>query len=482
MWVKRGLVFGAAAALLIVVALWFNSRGESCAGRKLDPSQDYLRVISTSPAGTTFCFGPGVYRLSAPIVPQPNDSFIGEEGAVLDGARRLSFERIGEYWAAGGQSQERRTRGRCVEGDICTRPEALFVDDEEWEQVSSPSELGEKTFFFDYVADRILIASDPGPSAEASFAPGAFRGSAPGVTVRNLEIIRFDNAPGRGAVDLRGPGSQIEGNEIAFNGGIGVCTGGRSRIVDNHVHHQGQLGLCGSGVGIVVQGNEISFNNTQGHRYGWEAGGAKWVNTSGLHVIGNSSHDNEGIGLWTDLNNIDTVYEGNTVSHNRAAGIVHEASYRAVIRDNVISDNGSSDVVPYDGAGIKIAESPDVEVHANRILRNKAGIAVTFRDRSSTSAVPVRPLYGAHESVRLLVHDNLIATDGSTGFAVGFVAIVPAPTFDLFSPLNGNVFEDNRYQVSATQPRSWRWLDSLTWEEWRALGLDSESTVIQVSP
>ena len=481
MWVKRGLVFGAAVALVIVVALWFTSRGESCAGRKLSPSQDYLRVILTSPAGTTFCFEPGVYRLSVPIVPKPNDSFIGEEGAVLDGARRLTFEKIGEFWAAGGQSQERGMRGRCVEGNLCTRPEALFVNDEEWEQVSSPSELGEKNFFFDYAANRILVASDPGSSAEASFAPRAFRGSAPGVTVRNLEIIRFDNAPGSGAVDLRGPGVQIEGNEIAFNGGVGVCTGDGSSIVNNDVHHQGQLGLCGSGVDIVVRGNEISFNNTQGHRYGWEAGGAKWVNTIGLHVSSNYSHDNEGIGLWTDLNNIDTLYDGNTVSHNLAAGIVHEASYGAVIRNNLIFGNGVSGVVPYDGAGVKIAESPDVEIHDNEILRNKSGIAVTFRDRSATSVAPVRPVYGAHESVRLFVHDNLIDA-GSSGFLAGFVSIVPTPRFDLFSSQNGNVFENNSYRVSATRSQSWRWTDHVTWEEWRALGFDSQSTVIQMQP
>ena len=479
---KGGLAIGAVAALLIVVALWFNSRGESCAGRKLNPTQDYMRVISTSPAGTAFCFGPGVYRLSVPIVPKPNDAFIGEEGAVLDGARRLSFERFGELWSAEGQTQERRIRGRCVEGSLCTRPEALFVDGEEWEQVPSASELGERTFFFDYVADRILTAVDPGSSAEASFAPAAFRGVAPGVTIRDLEIIRFDNPPGIGAIELRGPGAQIEGNEIAFNGGVGVCSGDRSRVIENRVHHQRQLGLCGSGVDIVVQGNEISFNNTQGHRYGWEAGGAKWVNTTNLNVNDNFSHDNQGIGLWTDLNNIDAVYDGNTVSHNLAAGIVHEASYGAVIRNNLISDNGVSPVVPYDGAGIKIAESPDVEIRTNRILRNKSGIAVTFRDRSLTSSAPVRPQHGPHESVRLLVRDNLITTDGTAGFAAGFISIVPAPTFDLFSLLNDNVFENNHYRVPATQPRSWRWVDRLTWEEWRALGYDSDSTVIQVAP
>ena len=113
-------------------------------------------------------------------------------------------------------------RGRCEDGSLCTRPEALFVDGQEWEQVPGPAELGERTFFFDYVADRILTVVDPGSSAEASFAPAAFRGAAPGVTIRDLEIIRFDNPPGSGAVDLRGPGAWIEGNEIAFNGCVGV--------------------------------------------------------------------------------------------------------------------------------------------------------------------------------------------------------------------------------------------------------------------
>ena len=36
---------------------------------------------------------------------------------------------------------------------------------------------------------------------------------------------------------------------------------------------------------------------------------------------GNYSHDNHGSGMWTDINNIHTLYENNLVAHNTHIGI-----------------------------------------------------------------------------------------------------------------------------------------------------------------
>ena len=54
----------------------------------------------------------------------------------------------------------------------------------------------------------------------------------------------------------------------------------------------------------------------------------------------NHVHHNEGPGLWTDIDNIHTLYEGNLVEHNANVGIFHEISYDAVIRNNIVRDNG----------------------------------------------------------------------------------------------------------------------------------------------
>ena len=84
----------------------------------------------------------------------------------------------------------------------------------------------------------------------------------------------------------------------------------------NYIHHNGQLGLAAAGNGIIVEDNEIAYNNTHGFSYWWEAGGTKFVRTENLIVRRNHSHHNIGPGLWTDGNNLNTLYEHNRVTDN----------------------------------------------------------------------------------------------------------------------------------------------------------------------
>ena len=82
------------------------------------------------------------------------------------------------------------------------------------------------------------------------------------------------------------------------------------------------MGLGGSGDNILVQGNEIAKNGYwSGIDVLWEGGGFKYADTDNLVVRGNYSHDNHGPGMWTDINNIHTLYEDNLVVHNTHIGI-----------------------------------------------------------------------------------------------------------------------------------------------------------------
>src|SRR4030042_4050542 len=109
-------------------------------------------------------------------------------------------------------------------------------------------------------------------------------------------------------------------------GGGGVAAGPGWVVRGNHVHHQGQLGVSGSGDDILVEGNEIAFNNTAGVDSHWEAGGRQFVHTRNLVLRNNYVHDNQGAGLWGDGHNIYTLYEGNQVVNNYGPGIAHEIS------------------------------------------------------------------------------------------------------------------------------------------------------------
>ena len=115
-------------------------------------------------------------------------------------------------------------------------------------------------------------------------------------------------------------------------------------IVGNHLHDNGQLGLGGDADYGVVTNNEIDNNNTAGfdicvgsRRYEMD------LTAPGSRVSDNDVHNNNGVGLWTDINNIDTTYERNFVHNNTSHGIFHEIGYRAVIRNNRVVDNGGAE-------------------------------------------------------------------------------------------------------------------------------------------
>jgi parallel beta-helix repeat protein len=141
------------------------------------------------------------------------------------------------------------------------------------------------------------------------------------------------------------------------------------------------MGMSGwQSVDGLVEDNEIDHNNVAGYDYWWEAGGAKWTYTTDLTVRGNFSHDNTGPGLWTDIDNVGTTYDSNTVQDNAAAGIFHEISYSATIVGNVVRGNGF-DVGWVWGAGIMISSSSNVLVQDNELIGNSDGIRLLQEDR-----------------------------------------------------------------------------------------------------
>ena len=298
----------------------------------------------------------------------------------------------------------------------------------------------------------------------------AFGGSADGVTIRGLIVERYANPPHTPAIRDGGGANDwlVEDNEIRENLGIGLKAGAKWRVLRNFVHHNGQLGLAGSGFGILVEGNEIAYNNTDGNNPYWEAGGAKWVYTTGLVVRDNYVHDNNGPGLWTDINNIDTLYENNMVVDNDGPGIFHEISYDAIIRNNTVKRNGFGFTGGVDGAGILVANSPNVEVYGNTVVGNNDGIAGKHADRTKNQPAP--PLHGPWELRNLYVHNNTII------MTVGHNGIVDHSGGTAAWDSWGNRFQDNTYQLGSN-PKYYVWKgDQRTTQEWQAFEQDTNGT------
>jgi parallel beta-helix repeat protein len=214
------------------------------------------------------------------------------------------------------------------------------------------------------------------------------------------------------------------------------------------------------GDNLLVEGNEIAYNNYQRRfAFGWELGGAKFAQTRNAVIRGNYVHHNYGNGLWTDTDNIHTLYENNRVTDNAGAGIFHEISYDAVIRNNTVERNGSARGWYY-GAGILVGHSPNVQVYGNRVAYNKKGIIGLQQERGNGD-------FGAHHLKNLSVYNNTVTmASGQTGVATDL------RNNAVFSSRN-NRFRSNTYYLRSNgRPFTWMKGDR-TVQQWRSYGQDA---------
>jgi hypothetical protein len=179
----------------------------------------------------------------------------------------------------------------------------------------------------------------------------AFTGHAPNVTISFLTVEHFGakgQSNNEGVVNHDSArGWKVESSTIQKNAGAGVMLSSGSRITDSCLRDNGQYGFNAyhaDGVrDVVLHGNEISGNNTddwEGRKPGCGCtGGGKFWETSGARITDNYVHDNRGVGLWADSNNVGFRFEGNYISGNDSEGIMYETSYNAAILNNTLVRN-----------------------------------------------------------------------------------------------------------------------------------------------
>lgn len=477
-----GLSITAASEPTDIVAL--SNAAPECNGVSVNPSVNLQAMIDANPGGTTFCLRSGLYRLEAPITPKTNNSFIGEPGAVLNGALDISsaFQPSGSIWVASNMTMERQDSAPCKGGGgvtACRWLNDVYYDDSVLKRVGSVGELRSGTFFLDYADDKIYVADTPeGHLVEVGVTSRAIATlSVPrypeGVTLRGLRIEKFANAAQQGAVE--GFKSWlVDGNTFRLNHGEGLDVGQSSIVRNNSFVSNGQLGFgVGYWTNILFEDNLVAENNYAGYQPNWEAGGAKFYKVSGLTVRNNVSRDNDGIGLWTDWESIDVLYEGNWVESNAGPGIFHEAGYSAVIRENYITGNGFESDGWIDGSGILINSSRDVTIHDNVLQDNYQGIGATATDRGTGD-------FGVRVLQNLYVHDNVIA-----------VTRTPPDYWAVAAGIAGDTMVDRALMISSSN----RWLGNkyivcshvrfhmrkpLTWAQWKSSGMDEDGSITVV--
>ncbi len=447
-------------------------------GILIRPGENIQAVVNAAPGGSTFRLGKGVHRMQQ-ITPRSFDRFVGEPDAVLNGSRLLtSFQRQGTVWVAEGQTQRGTLDGECRDNPDgsaysgCRSPEDLYLDDVPLRQVESLDEVAPGSWYFDYAANRVYMADDPGGrTVEIGVASHAFRSGGRDVQIRGLTIEKYANPSQVGVIHAAGSRTQlasgwiVEDCEIRLNHGTGILIGDRMTVRRNRILRNGQLGLGGGGSDSLVEANEIAYNNYADFAPAWEAGGTKFFLARNLIVRGNFVHRNDGPGLWTDIDNLGVLYEDNVVTDNTHQGIQHEISFDAIIRNNTVERNGTAFDEWLWGAQILVQNSSNVEVYGNQVVVDSQGgdgIVLIQQSRGAGSL-------GAYITRNNRVHDNQITYLGGGGQS-GAVA-----DFDQDAMLRGgNEFNLNLHNVANPRRRHFAWGDSLNWDGFRNAGQEAD--------
>lgn len=482
---RRMFVIAAFSVSLFLICCFWVSRSadaQTTSSVTLSPGENIESVVSSSPTGTEFTFTPGVYRLQS-IVPKDGDSFVGQSGAIIDGAILIpssSWQQASStVWTANVkgivEESSYRGQGHCDSTHpACYYPEDLFFDSLPLTRVSSVSSVGPGEWYLDYATGTVYVGSDPSDHAtEMSALRAAFQGSASDVTISNLTIEKYASIAGYGAIEALSPSGApssdwvVESDDLLLNHGMGLRVSNGMVVRDNKIRDNGQMGLGGSGNNILIEGNAIYKNDYAGYYFGWESGGAK-VDYYSKNVTfkDNNVYDNGGPGLWADISDDDFLFENNHTTGNIEAGILYEISYHATIRDNVIEDDGYGSphgTSIWFGSGILISNSSDVNVHDNTVTNcmNGVGGIQTNRGNDPKTGLP-------YELKNLDVYNNTITQQ--VNYAAG---IVRSGTDNSVYTSWGNQFQANTYNLYFPAHLYFIWMGKvLTFAQWQAYGLD----------
>jgi parallel beta-helix repeat protein len=450
------------------------------------PGTEIQSVVNRHPAGTAFLLKSGVHRLQS-IEPKDGNAFYGEISAdgqrlsILNGSRQISqFGRLGQLYVITGQKQKGKTDGKTEPGwERSIHPEDLFINNRPLKHVGSIAEVKPGTWFFDYAKDTVYFADNPtGKTVEIGTTRTAFLPTGSGVKVYDLVIEKYATPAQVGAIgDKQGSRDWVvEGNEVRLNHGVGVKIASNSIARGNYIHSNGQKGISAREQKPLVEGNEIAFNNYANYRSSWDAGGSKFVGTNGLIVRGNYVHHNRGPGLWTDIKNINTLYENNVVYNNQKEGIFHEISYDAIIRNNRVGQNGlGGDGKWLYGSNILVSTSKNVQVYGNEIEANEKinkGIGVIWQARESSK----RKWSGDFEGTGNQVFNNRITYLGPTGLS-GAASDTEIGRKMMFKT---NSFNKNTYYSKSPSSLRFAWANKrLSFSELQQLGQEAQGSIVE---
>jgi parallel beta-helix repeat protein len=464
----------------------------------LSPGANLQGAVNTHAAKTIFVLQPGTYRYQSVNLTssQNGDSFIGETGAILDGAKVLtkwvhsSINGI-LYWTTAGGTPLPTPTPSCAGTKVaCCQPgypgcayvQDLYVDDVEYQHVTSLGDVvAGQSWYYDFdgtdggIKDHIYMAAGDDPNThvvELGDTSYAFAGTASDITIQNLTIEKYAAPLSTGVVQVGGPNWLIQNNQILLNHGIGLSdlrAGTYVQVLDNTISYNGELGCGGPGSYGVWDSNTIAYNNADFVGIAFEGDGTKFAG-SHVTISNNVAHDNYGTGLHIDGGATYVTISNNT-SYNNLGGIRYEVSQHGTIANNIVY--GSLD----DFTAISWAGSAHGRISGNTVVdTGGGGIFIT-------NLVGTRPKSIVYKITDVQATDNTIWVSPKDNVAAGMADFAKPPEPSIFTDPT-NFFNYNVYQFPELSRAVWLWGESTTpptpmsWDVWRELGQDPHGKVM----
>ena len=260
----------------------------------------FQSLIDAAPAGSVLSVPACVYRET--ITVNKSLSLDGHGQATIKGSDVWGdWSPTGRLYQSASTVPAFSTHGECATSDNrCLHAEQVFLDSKRLTLVLSGNPSTGQ-FALDN-ARHVLLADNPaGHTVEVTTRPvwALSNGGHSNWTVQNNQL------------------ALAHGWVLALSGGSNL------KALDNDISFGGQLGLgSAQTTGVLIQNNKIHDNNTDGFDAFWEAGGLKMALQTEPVVDGNEFNDNNGPGLWADINCQRVTFSNNTIHNNQKMGIL----------------------------------------------------------------------------------------------------------------------------------------------------------------
>lgn len=434
-------------------------------------TDNWQTKVTAAPEGTRFTIASGVHR-GVTFQPKSGNVFVGPSSAIVNGSTVVTnwvSDGAGKWSATGFPTQDPPNGAIFgeplywgpmweVEFTVPTAAsrlvnlrEELFRNSVRLMRVLTKNDVVSGKWWFDTTTNTAWIADDPtGQTMEHSRLQRMVQRQTSdpiyGVTFQGFVIEKYANETQNPAIMplFAGVASRLGWTYRNFtarlNHGYGLLAGPGDIVTGCLMEYNGHLGIGGNGGapvngegGDVVPGpgankielahSIIRYNNAIYHHYANEGGAIKFAACYDLHVHHNRIHDNNGKGLWADINNEVVVFEDNLIYNHSEDGIAVEISLGpTTIRNNRVINNGYNGKT-HDGSfwgwynGIAIQNSSNSDVYNNyiesRVGANSWFIIYQLRDEY---------LEGPFEAIGNSIHDNeIVAVTGSFGAGCGMI-------------------------------------------------------------